>query len=345
MDTLITLPFINVTLPLFALIIILMAFLFDFYNGMHDAANSIATVVATKVLSPFQAVAWAAIFNFAAIFIFGLGVAATIGKGLIDKSVLDNMVIFSGLVGAVIMASGATHLGVPLSISHCLIGGLSGVAVLKGGFGVLIAKGFFKVILFIFLSPVLGYFIAGFFTVITMWLVRNMAPKKVDKHFRKLQILSAAAYSLSHGGNDAQKTMGIITMVLIANKVITPDAHTPYWVVFACQTVIALGTLLGGWKVIKTLGMKMTKLTPFGGFSAETSASLTIIFASLVGAPVSTTQTISGAIAGVGAAKSTRAVRWKVARNIVWAWVLTMPLSASFGIFSYIVLTYVQKYF
>ncbi|MCU7498519.1 MAG: anion permease [Bacteroidota bacterium] len=335
MNLSLTLPFVGITLPLIAVLIITLAFLFDFYNGMHDAANSIATVVATKVLTPFQAVAWAAFFNFAAIFVFGLGVAATIGKGLVVVSVLDNTVILSALVGAIIMAAAATHLGIPLSISHCLIGGLGGVAVLKAGFGALIASGFLKIIAFIFISPVLGYLIAGIFSVITIWIVKDSAPRKVDKHFRKLQIASAAAYSLSHGGNDAQKTMGLITMVLIANKALSPAAHTPYWVVFSCNTVIALGTLFGGWKVIKTLGMKMTKLTPFGGFSAESSASITIFIASAFGVPVSTTHTISGAIAGVGAAKSTKAVRWKVARNIIWAWILTIPLSAAFGMAAY----------
>jgi PiT family inorganic phosphate transporter len=335
MNLSLTIPLIGITLPVIAVLIITLAFLFDFYNGMHDAANSIATVVATKVLSPFQAVAWAAFFNFAAIFVFGLGVAATIGKGLVVFSVLDNLVILSALVGAIIMAAGATHLGVPLRISHCLIGGLGGVAVLKAGFGALVASGFLKIIAFIFISPVLGYFFAGMFSVITTWIVKDSSPRKVDKYFRKLQIASAAAYSLSHGGNDAQKTMGLITMVLIANKALSPASHTPYWVVFSCNSVIALGTLFGGWKVIKTLGMKMTKLTPFSGFSAETSASITIFIASAFGVPVSTTHTISGAIAGVGAAKSTKAVRWKVARNIIWAWILTIPLSAAFGMLTY----------
>ncbi|MCX6151097.1 MAG: inorganic phosphate transporter [Ignavibacteriales bacterium] len=330
-----TIPFIDITIPTIAVIIIALAFLFDFYNGMHDAANSIATVVATKVLSPFQAVAWAAFFNFAALFIFGLSVAATIGKGLIDTSVLDNTLILSGLIGAIIVAAGSTHLGIPLSISHCLIGGLGGVAVIKAGFGALIASGFLKVIAFIFISPLLGYIFAGVFSVVTIWIVRNMAPRKVDKNFRKLQLLSAALYSLSHGSNDAQKTIGLITMVLIANNVIQPASHPPYWVEFTSYTIIATGTLLGGWKVIKTLGMRMTRLTPFSGFSAETSAGLTILFASAIGVPVSTTQTISGAIAGVGAIRSTRAVRWKLARNIIWAWILTIPLSATFGIIAY----------
>lgn len=327
-------------LPTLAFLIILLAYLFDFYNGMHDAANSIATVVATKVLKPLQAVTWAAFFNFAALFIFGLSVAATIGKGLIEPSVIDNAMVLAGLVGAIIVAAGSTHLGIPLSISHCLIGGLGGVAVIKGGFASLKAAGFIKIIAFIFISPLLGYLIAGLFSVATIWLVRNMAPGKVDKHFRKLQLVSAGLYSLSHGSNDAQKTIGLITIVLINNGLMAASTHTPYWVEISSYSIIALGTMLGGWKVIKTLGMKMTRLTPFSGFSAETSASLTIMIASALGVPVSTTHTISGAIAGVGASKGTRAVRWKVARNIIWAWILTIPLSATFGIIMYKILMF-----
>lgn len=330
--------FLGISIPLIAVVIILLAYIFDFYNGMHDAANSIATVVATKVLTPLQAVTWAACFNFAALFLFGLGVASTIGKGLIDVNIIDNTVILAALVGAIIVEAGSTHLGIPLSVSHCLIGGLGGVAVMKAGFGALKASGFLKVIAFIFLSPVIGYLIAGLFTVLTIWIVKNMSPHKVDKQFRRLQILSAGMYSLSHGSNDAQKTIGLITMVLIANNQIAPTGHPPYWVEVTSYTIIGLGTMLGGWKVIRTLGMRMTKLTPFGGFSAETSASLTIFLASALGIPVSTTQTISGAIAGVGAAKSTRAVRWKVARNIIWAWILTIPLSATFGMIAYKIL-------
>lgn len=328
-------PFVNIDIPVMAVAIIGLAYLFDFYNGMHDAANSIATVVATKVLTPFQAVTWAACFNFGALFLFGLGVAATIGKGLLDISVIDNTVVMAALIGAIIVAAGSTHLGIPLSISHCLIGGLGGVAVMKAGFGALKASGFLKVIAFIFVSPLLGYIFAGLFSVATIWIVRNMSPRKVDKHFRHLQMLSAGLYSLSHGSNDAQKTIGLITMVLIANKVITPASHPPYWVELTSYSIIALGTMLGGWKVIKTLGMRMTKLTPFGGFSAESSASLTIFLASFLGVPVSTTHTITGAIAGVGAVKGTRGVRWKVARNIIWAWILTIPLSATFGMIAY----------
>lgn len=323
------------TLPIIAVVIIFLAFIFDFYNGMHDAANSIATVVATKVLSPFQAVIWAAFFNFLALFIFGLGVAATIGKGLIVPGVIDNYVVISALIGAIIVESASVHLGIPLSVSHCLIGGLGGVAIMKGGFGSLIASGFLKVIAFIFISPVVGYFIAVFFSIATIWIVKDMSPHKVDRSFRKLQLVSAALYSLSHGSNDAQKTIGLITMVLIANNAILAGSHPPYWVELTSYGIISVGTLLGGWKVIKTVGMKMTKLTPFSGFSAETSAGLSILMASFLGIPVSTTQTISGAIAGVGSVKSTRAVRWRVARNILWAWILTIPVSAAFGMMVY----------
>jgi PiT family inorganic phosphate transporter len=273
------LSFLGIHIPVMALLIIVLAYIFDFYNGMHDAANSIATVVATKVLTPLQAVTWAACFNFAALFLFGLGVAATIGKGLIDISIIDNTVILASLIGAILVEAGSTHMGIPLSVSHCLIGGLGGVAIMKAGFGALKASGFLKVIAFIFLSPVIGYIIAGLFSVITIWLVKDMAPRKVDKYFRRLQILSAGMYSLSHGSNDAQKTIGLITMVLIANNVITPAGHPPYWVEVTSYSIIGLGTMLGGWKVIKTLGMRMTKLTPFSGFSAESSASLTIFLA------------------------------------------------------------------
>ncbi|MDP4173560.1 MAG: inorganic phosphate transporter [Bacteroidota bacterium] len=336
------LSFLGIHIPVMALLIIVLAYIFDFYNGMHDAANSIATVVATKVLTPLQAVTWAACFNFAALFLFGLGVAATIGKGLIDISIIDNTVILAALIGAILVEAGSTHMGIPLSVSHCLIGGLGGVAIMKAGFGALKASGFLKVIAFIFLSPVIGYIIAGLFSVITIWLVKDMAPRKVDRYFRRLQILSAGMYSLSHGSNDAQKTIGLITMVLIANNVITPAGHPPYWVEVTSYSIIGLGTMLGGWKVIKTLGMRMTKLTPFGGFSAESSASLTIFIASFLGIPVSTTQTISGAIAGVGAVKSTRAVRWKVARNIIWAWILTIPLSATFGMITYQIMLWLK---
>lgn len=322
----------------FAIIIIVLALVFDFYNGMNDAANSIATVVSTRVLTPLQAVAWAAFFNFAAAFIFGISVAATIGKGIVDPTIVDNNVIFAALAGAVLLTASATHFGLPISVSHAIIGGLGGAAVIKAGFSVLVSEGIAKVVLFIFVAPVLGLVIAYLFSVATLWIVRNRSPRAVDRWFRRLQLLSAAAYSLSHGSNDAQKTMGIITLVLFTNGMLAGEFHVPTWVIILSYTFIALGTLIGGWKVIKTLGMRMTKLSPFGGFSAESSAGLTIIFATLLGIPVSTTHTITGSIIGVGAVRGVSAVRWGVARNILWAWVLTIPLSAGFAIAAYLLL-------
>lgn len=320
-------------------LIIVLALVFDFYNGMNDAANSIATVVSTRVLTPFQAVAWAAFFNFAAAFAFGVSVATMIGKGIVDVNIVDNFVIFSGIVGAVILTASATHLGLPISVSHAIIGGYGGAAVMKAGFGALILSGYTKVLIFIFLAPILGMVMALFFSLITLWVVRNMNPRKVDKYFRKLQLLSAAVYSLSHGSNDAQKTIGIITIVLFTNNMLGETFYVPFWVIIISHSVIALGTLLGGWKVIKTLGMRVTKLTPFGGFSAETAAGLTIIGATLGGIPVSTTHTITGSIIGVGSIKGFSAVRWGVAKNILWAWVLTIPLSALFAMLTYLIAT------
>ena len=320
-------------------LIILLALVFDFYNGMNDAANSIATVVSTRVLTPFQAVAWAAFFNFVAAFAFGVSVATMIGKGIVDVNIVDNFVIFSGIVGAVILTASATHLGLPISVSHAIIGGYGGAAVMKAGFGALILSGYTKVLIFIFLAPILGMVMALLFSLITMWIVRNMNPRKVDKQFRRLQLLSAALYSLSHGSNDAQKTIGIITIALFTNGLLGSTFYVPTWVIFLSYSFIALGTLLGGWKVIKTLGMRVTKLTPFGGFSAETSAGLTISWASMLGIPVSTTHTITGAIIGVGSIKGFSAVRWGVAKNILWAWVLTIPLSALFAMLTYLIAT------
>lgn len=319
----------------FAIVIIALALIFDFYNGMNDSANSIATVVSTRVLSPFLAVAWAAFFNFAAAFLFGTGVASTIGKGIVDVAVVDNTVIFSALIGAIILSATATHLGLPVSVSHAIIGGYGGAAVTKAGFGVLILSGYTKIVIFIFLAPMLGFIISYLFSVLTLWIVRNQSPRKVDKYFRKFQLVSAAGYSLSHGANDAQKTMGIIALVLFTNGFLGSAFYVPFWVEMLSYTFISLGTLIGGWKVIKTLGMRMTKLTPFGGFSAETGAGLTIIGATLAGIPVSTTHTITGSIIGVGSVHSFSAVRWGVARNILWAWVLTIPISAGVAALTY----------
>ena len=320
-------------------LIIALALVFDFYNGMNDAANSIATIVSTRVLTPFQAVAWAAFFNFVAAFAFGVSVATTIGKGLVDVSIVDNFVIFSGIVGAIILTASATHFGMPISVSHAIIGGYGGAAITKAGISAIIISGYTKIVLFIFLAPVIGLIGAYIFSILTLWIVKNKAPRKVDKYFRKLQLLSAAVYSLSHGSNDAQKTIGIITIVLFTNNMLGETFYVPFWVIILSHTVIALGTLFGGWKVIKTLGMRVTKLTPFGGFSAETSAGLTIIGATMGGIPVSTTHTITGAIIGVGSIKGFSAVRWGVAKNILWAWVLTIPLSAFFAMLTYLIAT------
>jgi len=327
----------------FAIVIVVLALVFDFYNGMNDAANSIATVVSTRVLSPFMAVLWAAFFNFVAAFFFGVNVANTIGKGIVDVIVVDNFVIFSGLVGAILMTATATHYGLPISVSHSIIGGYGGAAFAKAGFGSIILSGYTKVFIFIFLAPIIALVVAVLFSIITLWIVRHQAPRKVDKYFRKLQLVSAALYSLSHGTNDAQKTMGIITVVLFINGLLGDTFYVPFGVVILCHSVIAFGTMAGGWKVIKTLGMRVTKLTPFGGFSAETSAGLTISLASIFGIPVSTTHTITGAIIGVGSIKGFSAVRWGVARNILWAWILTMPLSALSAIITYYVSTFISK--
>jgi inorganic phosphate transporter, PiT family len=327
----------------FVIFIILLALVFDFYNGMNDAANSIATIVATRVLSPFQAVAWAAFFNFVAAFLFGVSVAATIGKGIVDVRIVDNFVIFSGLVGAIILTATATHFGLPISVSHSIIGGYGGAAVAKAGFSALILSGYTKILIFIFAAPIIGLVMAYIFSIITLWIVKNQAPRKVDKYFRRLQLLSAGLYSLSHGTNDAQKTIGIITVLLFTNGLLGSSFYVPYYVVILCHSVIALGTLIGGWKVIKTLGMRLTKLTPFGGFSAETSAGLTIIGATIFGIPVSTTHTITGAIIGVGSVKGLSAVRWGVAKNILWAWVLTIPVSAISAMITYEIVTYFGK--
>jgi len=327
----------------FAIVIVVLALVFDFYNGMNDAANSIATVVSTRVLSPFLAVVWAAFFNFAAVLFFGVNVANTIGKGIVDVNVVDNFVIFSGLVGAILMTATATHYGLPISVSHSIIGGYGGAAFAKAGFGSIILSGYTKVFIFIFLAPILALVVAVIFSIITLWIVRHQSPRKVDKYFRKLQLVSAALYSLSHGSNDAQKTMGIITVVLFINGLLGDTFYVPFGVVILSYSVISFGTMVGGWKVIRTLGMRVTKLTPFGGFSAETSAGLTISLASLLGIPVSTTHTITGAIIGVGSIKGFSAVRWGVARNILWAWILTMPLSAIFAIITYYVSTFISK--
>ncbi|NCS89925.1 MAG: anion permease [Ignavibacteria bacterium CG2_30_36_16] len=329
----------------FAIIIIVLALIFDFYNGMNDAANSIATIVSTRVLTPLQAVIWAAFFNFIAAFIFGVSVATTIGKGLVDVAIVDNIVIFSGLAGAVLLTASATHYGLPISVSHSIIGGYGGAAIAKAGFASIIISGYIKILIFVFLAPLLGFIIALIFSIITLWVVRNRSPFKVEKYFRLLQLASSGFFSLGHGSNDAQKTIGIITIVLFTNNLIGDTFYVPFWVIILSYTIIALGTLIGGWKVIRTLGMRITKLTPFGGFSAETSAGLTVIGATFLGIPVSTTHTITGAIIGVGSTRRFSAVRWGVARNILWAWILTIPLSAIFSALAYFLSSYIARSF
>ncbi len=308
--------------------LILVALAFDFMNGFHDAANSIATVVSTGVLRPLYAVGWAAAFNFIAYFIFETKVAATIGKGIIDPAVVDHYVIFGALVGAIFWNLVTWYYGIPSSSSHALIGGLVGAGVAKAGMGPLIASGLFKIIAFILVAPLLGMLLAALLMIAVSWLFFMSTPKRVDAWFRRLQLVSAALYSLGHGGNDAQKTAGIIWLLLIAAQYSTPADAVPAWVVISCYVTISLGTLFGGWRIVKTMGQRITKLKPVGGFCAETGGAATLFLATGFGIPVSTTHTITGAIIGVGAVRNVSAVRWGVAGGIVWAWVLTIPCSA-----------------
>jgi PiT family inorganic phosphate transporter len=310
-------------------LLIALALVFDFMNGFHDAANAIATVVSTGVLKPQTAVAMAAIFNFIAIGVFGLAVAATVGKGTIDPNVVDQYVIFGALVGAILWNVITWYYGIPSSSSHALVGGLVGAAVAKSGTGALIGSGLFKTVLFIVLSPLLGFILGSTIMLIVSWVFVRSTPRKVDTWFRRLQLVSAAAYSLGHGGNDAQKTIGIIWMLLIfAGYSLPTDHQPPMWVVISCYSAISFGTLFGGWRIVKTMGQKITKLKPVGGFCAETGGAITLFTATLLGVPVSTTHTITGAIVGVGSAQKMSAVRWGVAGNIVWAWIFTIPASA-----------------
>jgi PiT family inorganic phosphate transporter len=325
-------------------ILIIIALVFDFYNGMNDAANSIATVVSTRVLSPLQGVAWAAFFNFISAFIFGVNVANTIGKGIVDPHIVNNTVIFSALVGAIILTATATHNGLPISVSHAIIGGFAGAGFTKAGLSALVISGIIKVAIFIFLSPLIGFVLGLVISIITLWIVKNRPPRKVDKVFRRLQLISAAAYSMGHGTNDAQKTMGIITALLFSNGLLK-EFHVPFWVIISCHIAIALGTLSGGWKVIRTLGMRVTKLRPFHGFSAEFSAALTLFGASSFGIPVSTTHTITGSIIGVGSIQNFSAVKWGIAKNIVLAWILTIPLSALFAGITFFIVRFFESSF
>ena len=309
--------------------LVVLALLFDFMNGFHDAANAIATVVSTGVLKPQTAVAMAAVFNIIAIFFFQLKVASTIGKGTIDPAIIDHYVIFGALVGAVFWNLVTWYFGIPSSSSHALIGGLVGAAVAKAGTGALISSGLMWTISFIVLSPLLGYLLGSLMMLIVSWLFVRSTPTKVDKWFRRLQLVSASMYSLGHGGNDAQKTMGIIWMLLIAGGYSSAqDSMPPWWVILSCYSAIGFGTLFGGWRIVKTMGQKITKLKPVGGFCAETGGAITLFLATALGVPVSTTHTITGAIVGVGSAQKMSAVRWGVAGNIVWAWVLTIPAAA-----------------
>jgi inorganic phosphate transporter, PiT family len=358
-------------MTLWLILIIATAFIFDFYNGMKDAANSVATIVSTRVLKPWQAVLWAAFFNFVAAFggifftkvlaipflsqFFSLHVATTVGKGIVDQNIVSPLLIFTALLGAILWTAYCLHNGLPISVSHALIGGLVGTAlikgfiatrVLKGALNVLVISGILKTVTFMIVAPILGLVLGLLIMVAVYWLVRNQLPTRIDKHFRKLQLVSAAAYSLGHGVNDAQKTMGIIAVLLFT----TPgtfyypyyaqhhDIYIPFWIVISCHFMIAMGTMAGGWHVIKTLGQRVTKLQPIHGFCAETGGAISLFFASALGAPVSTTHVITGAICGVGATQRLSAVRWGVARSIVWAWILTMPVSAVIAAAVYLVL-------
>ncbi len=308
--------------------LIILALLFDFMNGFHDAANSIATVVSTGVLKPSHAVMMAAFFNFLAIAVFQLNVANTVGKGTIDPMVVDHYVVFGALVGAIVWNFITWFYGIPSSSSHALIGGLVGAAVAKAGTNSLISAGLIKTIAFIVLSPLLGFFFGSLMMLIVAWVFVRSTPRYVDKWFRRMQLVSAAMYSLGHGGNDAQKTMGIIWMLLITSGAALASDSLPSWVIVSCYLAIGLGTLFGGWRIVRTMGQKITKLKPMGGFCAETGGAITLFMATFLGIPVSTTHTITGAIMGVGSSRKISAVRWGIAGNIVWAWIFTIPASA-----------------
>jgi PiT family inorganic phosphate transporter len=312
----------------FLVFLVALALAFDFLNGFHDAANSIATIVSTRVMRPQWAVLWAAFFNFVAFLFFGLLVAATVGKGIIDPAIVDHYVVFGALAGAISWNIITWYFGIPSSSSHALIGGLAGAAVAKGGMKTLIAGGLLKTMAAIVLSPALGLVLGAVLMILVSWICARSTPRRVDRWFRRLQFVSASFYSLGHGGNDAQKTMGIIWMLLIAAGVTGTKDPLPFWVVLACQSAMGLGTMFGGWRIVKTMGQKITKLKPVGGFCAETGGAITLFLATGLGVPVSTTHTITGAIVGVGSVNKLSAVRWGVAGNIVWAWILTIPCSA-----------------
>lgn len=318
------------------ILLVAMALIFDFMNGFHDAANSIATVVSTGVLKPTQAVVFAAFFNFVAIFVFHLSVAATVGKGIVTPDIVDTHVVFGALAGAIVWNLITWYYGIPSSSSHALIGGIVGAVVAKAGTTPLIAAGLIKTVAFIFISPLLGFVFGSLLMVIVAWIFRRARPNKVDKWFRRLQLVSAGAYSLGHGGNDAQKTIGIVWLLLLATGYMSSgDTSPPMWVIVSCYAAIGLGTMFGGWRIVKTMGQKITKLKPVGGFCAETGGAITLFTATMLGVPVSTTHTITGAIVGVGSTQRMSAVRWGVAGNIVWAWILTIPASAFVAAIAY----------
>ena len=318
-------------------LVIAVALVFDYINGFHDAANSIATVVSTRVLKPGQAVVWAAFFNFVAAFVFGTAVAKTVGSGMVDITIVTTSVILAGLIGAIVWDLITWYYGLPTSSSHALIGGYAGAAVAKVGMSALIPAGWTKTLIFIVLAPGLGFVLGFIFMVAVYWVCRNMAPSRVDRHFRKLQLLSAAAYSLGHGGNDAQKTMGIIAGALYAGGFLT-EFRIPFWVVMAAHAAISMGTLAGGWRIIHTMGSKITRLQPVGGFAAEAAGAVSLFTATALGVPVSTTHTITGAIIGVGSTRRLSAVRWGIAGQIVWAWILTIPASAGIAAITFYLL-------
>jgi PiT family inorganic phosphate transporter len=317
-------------------LLVALALAFDFINGFHDAANSIATVVSTGVLKPQQAVLFAAFFNVVAYFVFELKVAATVGKGIVEPAVVDHHVVFAALIGAIAWNAITWWYGIPSSSSHALIGGIVGAVVAGSGVDPLIWGGIGKTVLFIFVSPLLGFVLGSALMVIVAWLFRRTPPLRIDNWFRRLQLLSAGLYSLGHGGNDAQKTIGIIWLLLIAANVSTPaDKAPPHWAIWSCYLAIGLGTMFGGWRIVKTMGQKITKLKPVHGFCAETGGAITLFFATGLGVPVSTTHTITGAIIGVGSTRRASAVRWGVAGNIVWAWIVTIPASAVIAALAY----------
>ena len=313
------------------------ALLFDFLNGLHDAANSIATIVSTRVLRPQYAVMWAAFFNFIAFLFFGLHVAETLGKGIIDPGIVSPLVIFAALMGAIIWNVVTWIFGIPSSSSHALIGGLVGAGLAKTGFDAVVWSGLIKTASAIFLSPAIGFFLALLLVLLVSWLFVRQTPFAVDRTFRVMQFVSASLYSLGHGGNDAQKTMGIIAVLLYSQGYLGGEFYVPFWVVITCQAAMALGTLMGGWRIVHTMGSKITRLNPMQGFCAETGGALTLFGATWLGIPVSTTHTITGAIIGVGAARRVSAVRWGLAGNIVWAWIITLPSAAAISALFYLV--------